>query len=113
MAGWLFIILLLPGLVFAGEYCSSAGGVCRDSCSGNEVAEQGGFLDCTDSQECCVSDRKRENPEVGCCVFSFGPGSAGKDNCCAPKNGLCVKGTPSPLDCSRLIYCNSSRQAEK
>ncbi|MCC6346508.1 MAG: hypothetical protein IT388_04905 [Nitrospirales bacterium] len=46
--------LFMPALAFAGEECSAFGGRCKDACSANETAEKGAFLDCTDTQECCV-----------------------------------------------------------
>jgi hypothetical protein len=48
------LLLICPAAVFAGEECSMVGGLCRDACGTDEVAEVGAFLDCTEKQECCV-----------------------------------------------------------
>jgi len=59
---WLYLALLFPTLVFAGEDCSMFNGTCREVCAPDERAENGAFLDCSDKQECCV---KKEADKSG------------------------------------------------
>lgn len=57
---WLlvFIFILIPATVLAGENCSMLGGTCRDVCDQNEAAEPGAYMDCTDKQECCIPKKE-------------------------------------------------------
>jgi hypothetical protein len=56
MIRWvLIIVLVFPAYVFAGEYCAeNYNGICRDVCLKGETPADGGFIDCTDKQVCCV-----------------------------------------------------------
>jgi hypothetical protein len=104
---WLWILLLFPGMVFAGETCTTYNGICKDSCAENEVAEVGTFFDCTADQECCVIKEEQERADLKCCIFSFDPEKYHKDNCSVPEDSLCREGTGSPLECSELDFCKS------
>jgi hypothetical protein len=55
-------------------------------------------------QDCCAPGNAG-SAEVRCCVHSFDAQNPGRDNCSAPANGRCVKGTGSPLECSQLAWC--------
>lgn len=60
---WLLIFVLFPALAFASEDCSTQlGGTCRESCAVGEVAEQGAFLDCSETQKCCVRKEVPKTP---------------------------------------------------
>lgn len=78
--------LLLPALAFAGEECSAFGGKCKDACSANETAEKGAFLDCTDTQECCVP----KDAERGAAFQHSGEGAlrlvSGPEGLCEPQS---------------------------
>jgi hypothetical protein len=63
MVKWFCMLLLLPSLAMAGEDCRKMGGQCKDACGSQEEAVAGAFLDCTDTQECCVE--KQGAPEQG------------------------------------------------
>ena len=101
---WLLLLLLLPGIAYAGEHCASMGGVCKAACAANEHVEQGAFDDCTDLQDCCAPG-SAGSAEVRCCVHSFDARNTGRDNCSVPANGRCVKGTGSLLECAELSLC--------
>ncbi len=47
-------MLLFPAAALAGEDCSMLGGTCKKVCAAHEEAAKGAFLDCSDTQECCV-----------------------------------------------------------
>ena len=100
----LFIFLCFPAFVLAAEKCSMLGGTCRDACGPNETAESGAFLDCEDTQECCVKEAAAPSP-VKCCVHSFDSRNAGPANCSVPVKGACPKGVGSPVPCAKLPYC--------
>ena len=102
---WLCIVLLLPGMAFAGENCTTYGGVCKASCEENEVIEEGAFIDCTTEQDCCVVKVEKEEIDFKCCIYSFNFGDFSKKNCGIPENNLCEKGTGSPIECSELDFC--------
>lgn len=52
---WLLVLLLLPSIAFASEDCASQfRGKCRNVCAPDETAEQGAFIDCAETQRCCV-----------------------------------------------------------
>ena len=50
-----FIVIAYAGPAFGGEVCSQMGGTCKAACGQNEQAESGAFLDCSDTEECCVT----------------------------------------------------------
>lgn len=63
---WLLLLFLfIPSLASSGEYCSDSGGSCKDACEANETAEAGGFIDCTDRQDCCVVKEDMQSAEPG------------------------------------------------
>ncbi|HAS54049.1 MAG: hypothetical protein A2X56_06580 [Nitrospirae bacterium GWC2_57_13] len=100
----IFLLLCVPVIVLGAEECSLFRGACKEACAPNEKAEAGAFLDCTDSQECCV---KEEAPApVKCCVHSFDSKAAGPSNCSEPVQDACPKGAGLPLPCAKLKYCN-------
>ena len=99
-----FILLCVPAFALAGENCSMFGGTCRAACGPNETAEAGAFLDCEDTQECCVKKAAARAP-VKCCVHTFDSKKAGPSNCSEPVQGACPKGAGSPIPCTKLRYC--------
>ena len=64
----MFILLCVPAIVLAAETCSMLGGTCKQACAPNETAESGAFLDCEESQKCCVKEeaalKARKAPSV-------------------------------------------------
>jgi hypothetical protein len=107
---WILLVLILPGLTFASENCTMLGGVCRDSCTENEIAEAGAFIDCAANQECCAVREEQEAKELRCCIYSFGTSDFGTRNCGIPKENKCEKGTASALECSKLDYCKETKK---
>ena len=101
---FLFILLCVPAFVPAAEKCSMLGGICREACGPNETEESGAFLDCEDTQECCVKEAAAPSP-AKCCVHSFDSRNAGPSNCSEPVQGACPKGVGSPVPCAKLPYC--------
>jgi len=99
-AAVLVLLFTPPGR--AGENCAMSGGKCRDVCSRSEVPETGAFEDCGEKQDCCVA---RTDEQVQCCIFSFDPKASGALNCTPPVQGACVKGSPSPAPCAKVIFC--------
>lgn len=57
------MLLLVASAAYAGEECAPLGGVCREACGPHETAASGAFLDCTDKQECCVSNGREKQPD--------------------------------------------------
>jgi hypothetical protein len=100
----LFVLSLMSSRVFASEVCSLLGGTCRDTCGRNEAPEAGAFEDCTDKQQCCVA-HEAESGRLQCCIFSFDTKNLGPTNCGLPENNACLKGSGSPVPCSKLIFC--------
>ena len=96
-------LLCAPAVVPAAETCSMLGGTCREACGPNETAESGAFLDCEESQKCCVKEETA--PPVRCCVHSFDSRHAGPLNCSEPVQDACPKGAASPVPCAKLQYC--------
>ena len=103
MAG-MFLILSVPAVVPAAETCSMLGGTCKEACGPNETAESGAFLDCGESQKCCVK-QETGRPPVRCCVHSFDSRNAGPSNCSEPVQDACPQGAASPIPCAKLQYC--------
>jgi hypothetical protein len=98
-----FVVLMaLPAVLSASESCSMLGGKCRDTCGKSEKAEAGDFEDCGAKQECCVVFV--ETP-VQCCVASLDVKNFGPANCTTPVNGVCPKGSGSPVTCPKLKMC--------
>jgi len=60
----LFLLLLIPTLVFGAEDCVQVGGKCKDVCAENEVVEDGTYMDCSEKQVCCVPKRETKKPVV-------------------------------------------------
>lgn len=51
----LALVLAVPALALASEQCAAQlGGKCRAACAPEEKAEQGAFVDCAESERCCV-----------------------------------------------------------
>lgn len=102
---WLWILIFIPAVAFAGENCSMFGGKCRDVCAQNETAELGAFIDCTDRQECCVAVEMPKSDTTKCCVYSLDARNFGPSNCIVSEKGICLKGTGFPDECTTLSYC--------
>lgn len=102
---WLWIVLLLTGVAYAGENCAFLGGVCRDACTETEVEEPGAFIDCTQEQVCCFTEKEKEELALKCCIYSFDSRNYSRNNCGIPEDNECVKGTGSPRDCAELAFC--------
>ena len=100
------LVMAIPSTVLASESCSMMGGKCRDACGGNEKAEAGDFLDCGAKQECCVV--QSEAP-VRCCILSLDTKNFGPSNCGEPVNGVCQKGSGSPVPCAKLRMCAAEK----
>jgi hypothetical protein len=96
------LVLAVPLVVPASESCSMMGGRCRDACGQKEKSEAGDFLDCGAKQECCVVNM--EAP-VRCCFLSQDTRDFGPSNCEEPVNGACLKGSGSPVPCSKFTMC--------
>ena len=96
------LMLAVPATVPASESCSMLGGKCRDACGKNEKAEAGDFEDCGAKQECCVVFVETPNQ---CCVASLDAKNFGPANCAPPVNGVCPKGSGSPVPCPKLKMC--------
>ncbi len=64
MIKWvLTVLLLLTGTAAASENCvEQYKGVCKDACLKGEIAAEGVFIDCGETQDCCVVDLKTEEP---------------------------------------------------
>ncbi|HWR58265.1 MAG TPA: cupredoxin family copper-binding protein [Thermodesulfovibrionales bacterium] len=59
---WLMAIVFVPSLAFASEDCASQlKGKCRDACTSDQKAEQGAFVDCGETQKCCVPVQAAKN----------------------------------------------------
>ena len=59
---WVLVLVLFPALVFASEDCADQlGGKCKEVCAPGEAPEQGAFIDCTETQKCCV---RKEEPKA-------------------------------------------------
>lgn len=101
---FVLLLLLAASSGMAGEECSSMSGKCRNACSQNEEAQIGAFMDCGEKQECCVV-KDPSWGRINCCVYSFGTGNYGADNCGLPINNVCSKGSGSPLACETLKMC--------
>jgi hypothetical protein len=100
------LMLAVPAAVPASESCSMLGGKCRDACGASEKAEGGDFEDCGAKQECCVVFV--ETP-VQCCVASLDAKNFGPANCAPPVNGVCPKGSGSPVPCLKLKMCSDQK----
>jgi hypothetical protein len=99
----IFVVLVaLPAVLSASESCSMLGGKCRDACGRSERAEAGDFEDCGAKQECCVVHTEAA---VQCCVVSMDVKDFGPANCVVPMNGVCPKGSGSPVTCPKLKMC--------
>jgi hypothetical protein len=99
-------LMVLPPLLSASESCSMLGGKCRDACGKGEKAEAGDFEDCGAKQDCCVVFV--ETP-LQCCVASLDAKNFGPANCTTPVNGVCPKGSGSPLSCPKLKMCSDQK----
>jgi plastocyanin len=54
---WLSALVLCPALALASEECvAQLGGKCSPACGPGEKREQGAFIDCAESDQCCVPD---------------------------------------------------------
>ncbi len=100
------MVLIVPSSVPASESCSMMGGMCRDVCERNEKAEAGAFEDCGARQECCVV---HVATPVRCCILSQDAKDYGPSNCGEPVNGICPKGSGSPVPCAKLRMCATEK----
>lgn len=100
------LVIMVPSTVFASESCSMMGGSCRDTCGEREKAEAGDFLDCGAKQECCVV---HVEAPVRCCYLSQRADDLGPSNCSEPVNGICQKGSGSPVPCGKLRMCATEK----
>ena len=96
------LVPAVPSDVSASESCSMMSGTCRDACERNEKAEAGAFEDCGAKQECCVV---HVEAPVRCCSLSQDSRDFGPSNCVEPVNGACLKGSGSPVPCTKFPMC--------
>jgi hypothetical protein len=100
------LVMAIPSTVSASESCSMMGGACRDACGRNEKAEAGDFEDCGAKQECCVV---HVEAPVRCCFLSQDAKDFGPSNCGEPVNGVCLKGSGSPVPCAKFRMCATTK----
>jgi hypothetical protein len=90
---WILAVVLFPASVLASEECvGQLHGKCRPACAPDEKPEQGAFIDCAESDRCCVPDDSRKG--------SFPPTVAGSTAARAQSRGGA---------CDRLVRLNVGR----
>jgi hypothetical protein len=95
---WILALVLLPGSALASEECvGQLHGRCRPACAPDEKPEQGAFIDCAESDRCCVPDDARKG--------SIPPAAAGTTAARAGDRGA----SNAPGACDRLVRLNVSR----